>query len=591
MLSQRSTSRAILSLAAVMLIQACSDNELTTAPPAVNKAADADSLNYGPSTEPLAERLVTSIATLDLKANGPFAINKPINIRAIVLGKYNVSQARVSISVRGGGRFTSGEKSTVVTRPTSLADGQEFTFEDEVVFSQPGYYEVLAAVGSIGEKLPTSKGDSALIPSVQQSAWVYVGESDGKFDRLYDVTRLTGDGRAMQFGVYGPFESTGVAAPPAAVSVSTIGTRASLMSDPVMSGVFMYTSSDIATFGQLQPVPNALIDGYCKVGSFPTAHISVATNSVGQFSVTCPAGSTTYDGDAKLEQGSARIAYLMSGAYYNFPFNVDANATDTIATIPEMGVVFKNHQKYNLGAPSLFGKSIGQIQYVVNPGSGAPSNYDVGNYRIYMNSGSYWDAWGRFVTSHEYGHAFHYLAIDPWRTYQCVSPQHGFFTQETSSCAYVEGFADFFSFWMTRNEAPADQYFTNATVEYNYNPGTVQGLVVEFYFAATLWDMVDDASTPDTYSGDDDGLAMTPAQIAEIMLRCRLVNPNEYLISHTDQFVYCAEYGVNNARYAAPASFQSLWGLYGTMTWDGGAPTLPYWPTFRDIWKRNFYAI
>ena len=251
--------------------------------------------------------------------------------------------------------------------------------------------------------------------------------------------------------------------------------------------------------------------------------------------------------------------------------------------------VFRYHQINNLQAPGLFRRSRGQIKYVVTLGASG-SRYESGSDLIYI--GNYWNGYGRFTTPHEYHHAFHYTAIDPWRTYQCVDNDHGFYTYETTSCAYIEGFADFFSFWMQRNDTDPTKLFLNDGIESNPNNGGNQpGIIVEVFFAATLWDLVDDASTPDDYSGDDDTMALTPSNVADIMLRCRLINPNEYLISHTDQFVYCAEFGVMNAAWSLPAALQAFWGPYGSMSWDGGTPILPNFSAFRANWRKNFYAL
>ena len=404
----------------------------------------------------------------------------------------------------------------------------------------------------------------------------------------------------LRYGSYGQFKLKSEPKNPlrganARTDVRTqVGLAASMMSDPVMTGVLTYTSSDSATFGQQIVIPGASIQGYCKVGSTNVYYYSTGTNSAGQFSIACPAGSTSYGGVAKLESPAARIAYGFLNLWLDFPLDIDANVTDTISVIPEMGAVYRYHQIYNLQATTEFLRTRGQMKYVVNPGSNAASKYDTGSDWIQINAGAYWDAFGHFATPHEFGHAFHYTAIDRWRSssYSCVDNDHGFHTFETTSCAYVEGFADFFAFWMLRNESPTYQFWTNGSIEFNSNPATPPvGIMVEFYFAATLWDMVDDASMSDGIGGDDDGVAITPRDIADIMLKCRLISPNEYLISHTDQFVYCAEYGVNNAAFSLPTTHRQFWGAYGSMTWDGGAPVLPNLTAFRNLWRLNFYAL
>jgi len=599
MSSLRIRNGTLVPIVAAIFLQACSTDNQLTQPTVAKATASGDSTPFerdGP-LNPIARRLLTTIADLELTAEGSFKIHQPVNLRAAIHGKYSVPQARVVVSVRGGGRFVRGQESTTRSRELALSDGQELAFENEIIFDEPGYYEVTASVASIDGKLPRTKGDSTLLHSDERSAWIYIGENGGKFDRVFNAALLSDAARYMEYGSYGPFRKATPAQEPdsakAAQLTRGIRSSASLMSDPVMSGTVMFTSLDNGIVGQLQPLQNVLIDGYCTYAGFNVGHFTLATNSAGQFSVTCPSYATKFQGLAKLESSSARIGWLNGSTYANFNIDIDANATDTIATIPEMGVVFRNHQLYNLQAPSVFGRSMGQIKYIVNPGEDSSSYFDYGS-NVYMYSRSYWNPFGRFVTAHEYGHAFHWKAIEQWRTYACVGDEHDFHTVETSSCAYVEGFADFFAFWMLRNEVVSNQYFSNNDIEINNHPslGSVQGIFVEFFFAATLWDLVDDSSTPDASNYyDEDNNSLSPSDIANIMSRCRLYNPNDNLISHTDQFVYCTEYGVNNARAWVPSQYQSNWWIYGTMTWDGGTPTLPYLSFFRDSWRKNFYGL
>ena len=76
------------------------------------------------------------------------------------------------------------------------------------------------------------------------------------------------------------------------------------------------------------------------------------------------------------------------------------------------------------------------------------------------------------------------------------------------------------------------------------------------------------------------------------MLRCRLYSPGAYLLSHSDQFTYCAEGAVNSARFMAPVGYQSGWGVYGApLSYDGGTPSLPNLADFRAVWRHNYYGI
>jgi hypothetical protein len=99
--------------------------------------------------------------------------------------------------------------------------------------------------------------------------------------------------------------------------------------------------------------------------------------------------------------------------------------------------------------------------------------------------------------------------------------------------------------------------------------------------------MVDLASDDDGISGDDDSLTMSHFDVTQIMRTCRLTSPSTYLLSHSDQFVYCAA-GSLSERVFAPTNFVTWWGIYGGMSYD--APTtLPAQAEFRARWRMNFY--
>jgi len=153
----------------------------------------------------------------------------------------------------------------------------------------------------------------------------------------------------------------------------------------------------------------------------------------------------------------------------------------------------------------------------------------------------------------------------------------------------VEGFANFFGAYAMRYQNPSLQYWPNATWESHYNVG--QGLLIEYNFAALLWDMYDDETTPDGLVADET-MEMTPAQIANIIIACRFpaLVPT-YLMSHTYQFVYCAEGIADQARSAAPSNFQNDWFAVGQVSWDATPPTLPNFSSFRSSWLRNFYGL
>ena len=82
-------------------------------------------------------------------------------------------------------------------------------------------------------------------------------------------------------------------------------------------------------------------------------------------------------------------------------------------------------------------------------------------------------------------------------------------------------------------------------------------------------------------------MVLTGSQLTEIMLQCRLQSPTTALLSHSDQFIYCAE-GNTASRLFAPAAYQGTWGIYAGLSYDSGV-VLPSQADFRANWRYNLY--
>ena len=580
---------AVLGAIAALSTAACSNEQPTSAlaPNGVTNTIVADSVQ--PSIEPSSQHSILEPARLSLEVSGAIELGRPVRISVHLAAKRTSATATLRMEVSSGGARPLAEIPERL-REVALVAGQIEDRSLEVTFDLPGYYYVSAAVFADWQGSLASDG-SVVLPSAHASGWILISpDGTGRFDRGYDLSLHQAGKPFLRYGATGDFlnENSGIRA------------RASLahsMSNPVMAGILTYISGDTITFGQRLPIPSARIDGACYIGSASAGSYSAVTDPQGAFSFSCPAGSTSYQGQAKLESANVRTYLVNFSSPSNISFSIAANSTDTVTHEPNASVVFNNHNKYNLQANALFGRSRGQMRYVVDP-----SNYNSNAYypttdHIEIHNSGIWNSYGRFAVTHEYGHAFHFRAIDPpsapkaWDV--CPNP-HGYTQATTSWCAYTEGVASFFAHVMLRNDVLSyqnpglDNWRTESNLE--ATAGLGQGLNVEGLFARLLWDMFDDASTPDGITGDDDSMTMSAAQIADIMLNCRMHSPNSYLLGYSDQFVYCAEGGVNNARYVAPAAYQSAWGLYGTLTWD--APTSrPALADFRPRWLYNLYGI
>ncbi len=202
-----------------------------------------------------------------------------------------------------------------------------------------------------------------------------------------------------------------------------------------------------------------------------------------------------------------------------------------------------------------------------------------------------------FRMAHEYGHAYHWAAIEPWASYRCVGGTQAFQVPNSLSCAFVEGFAHFFAAWIGGERLDNDEASANAAsdrvLEENlYRTFKIDGARTPGVVAAFLYDLADDADSPDgpgnTANGDEafDAFAVPGQEIARLMRQCRLLPvqsgcPAITALDGIDQFVYCAE-------GTAGPGVGVRWRLYQTVE-DGGGPGAWKPAQLRPLWQRDLY--
>jgi hypothetical protein len=209
---------------------------------------------------------------------------------------------------------------------------------------------------------------------------------------------------------------------------------------------------------------------------------------------------------------------------------------------------------------------------------------------------------GLFTTIHEFAHAFHYVAVEPWGAYSCSNNEHFFTETENLSCAFVEGFADFLTFWTSGGRFGVSPYGADFGLENNryLYPGTPtnpptsgDGMRVEAAVAAFLYDLVDDGSEPDspsnTTGGSEawDNLSVTPAWLLDVMRFCKLSGVITRLTG-PDELIYCLERGTG--AFAASQAFSGAWRSRSSVSMEQTLPT--YSSTdIRTLWRYNFYGV
>ena len=230
---------------------------------------------------------------------------------------------------------------------------------------------------------------------------------------------------------------------------------------------------------------------------------------------------------------------------------------------------------------------------VVYDANASTAFYASSNDRVTIGPSTIFFDYGRFVVSHEYGHAIHEKAlggIAP-NSGQCPTP-HSLNGYYNLSCALTEGFGDFVG---ATSENIWDVYafyivIVDYTNQYAYTPGA-NGSIQEAAVAAMMYDLTDGpggdggASEPwDTTSGE---------RVAATIRDCR-VRYGSWFISKVrgvDDFVYCAERTIDAT--VRSSYFLTRPSSVRATAIANNATSSPDWPStgVRSVWLKNLYGL
>jgi len=551
-------------VAAMLAVGACSEpiqpNERPVPPGAAALAADTQPV-FREGTAPF---LTVRRIDLDVDATGPFEPGKPIVIQARASANRAASETNIDVlSIDGESaalRGADAHPQILAREAGAMSRGSERTVMSSVTFPKPGYYRVVVhAVGRPGSaERSVQEQDTVVLNASSETLWIVVDAKGGRLTDGFDST-VVGGAEKPQFGSYGPFvESNGGTTTGAATA-----SKASIAAMDLdgtgyhYDGEVRYHDYDLNAY---RSVPDARIDAVCHSAS-SSVSVSTRTAQDGTFSIDCPSGYNTVSGNIYLANTYANVVgaaitctplclYAAAGGSFSGSFgqylllsvsnNFAARAYKTLTT-------------YVPRAFTRFGRTRGAVLVSVSetdPGYGSEysSSYD----RIRTNYTDLDGEDGRFLIMHEYGHAFQWVAIDHWYSYDCGSG-HSLGGINTGSCAYVEGFADFFSVWLAGDSitGPATARFTDYEAEtrlfHGDSDGDPDGANIEGAVAAFMYDLVDGPSDPDGASNetgtDDDTFTGSAADLAYIMRYCTLTIffGSRDKLDGVDQLVYCSE--------------------------------------------------
>lgn len=586
----------IVCVLASLLVTACSD---------ALDPGQARQTNAIGNDEPsiIQERSAAYLVEARIAAQGSFRPGQPIQITAHGRGLSGNSIDMELIvldieSATGIQRLDDARRLPGITRHERRA-----TFQ----FDSPGYYRILVTVTDRGP-LSSDLAGRDVVRSLTETLWILVDEAGGRLTNGFDSQVVKG--RNPLFGAYGPFKSrTGN-------NVGTAQLRANSSSSSgamYVFGTYKYWDSTTqpVSVGAYVPVKGGWITATCVGRSSDQVIIpdvnydvtaSVASN--GTWTVVCPA-DMVYAWD--YAQGNiypigsyANVQnHLGSSIASGFNGNPDDNLTIYAASNYQAHVLSTLETHIPIGN-SAFGRSRGsRIAVRVHDTS---STFEIGyrraEDRIDTNYTRIFNTDGVYVTIHEFGHAFHWTALERPDTFECTPPDHTPGEVENISCAFVEGFADFFAAYIGGSYFYAGHHSADYDMEHhNYATSTTNnGWRREGAVAGFLYDLVDNASSPNHWDNtsdglDDDAASYSASAIGDIIASCSTNGGTR--IDGIDQFIYCAEQSLAAQDLTHPAVsdyyFRARRDIVVYTSYSVGSHSLSS-SVVRTLWLKNLFG-
>lgn len=540
---------------------------------------------------------------LDFQAVGSFRPGTPVTVVATARGRRAARDVDFTVVVLDEEAQPGGTPPVrqVQAFRGGMGRGQEQRLNATLTFQKPGLYRVVASARSrppADEKL--APADSVVGNFSSETLYLLIDENGGRAERQYSAP----EGRMPLYGSFGPFTSGAEAG---AQASGTMAGRSSARATVTVTGV-MWNYNDLTMkHERLGPTAGTL---NCRgsTGSYVPSSFNVAAD--GTFSFTCASG--VYYGQVHL-RGSHADVYGHGGAFAGANFDQSMGTSLSIqASNQYAGYVYLTLNQHIPTANARFSRSRPQVtawvsttdpRIVYCPRVDTRDNICPRADIIRSHMGRVFDQDGIFVTMHEYGHGFHWSAIEPWPdTYGCDPAGHNPAVPWNRACAFVEGFADFFSAWILGSRLTGEYGYSDYNWETRSYAGP-DGLITEGAAAGFFYDLADGPGDLDNYgntaaSEESFDNAVYPGSfIANIIANCSPYTStstgNVYAnpLDGMDQVVYCVE-GHVHAEIMGP-TYGSNW----RTQWDGVSwfPTFSYptgfsGTTVRTLWKWNFYG-
>lgn len=589
----RKIRRLVLATLGVTLLIACDDSP--TAHPPIERRPDE------PGAVPTGDVLVTPRLAVDLRASGAFRPGAPVVITATAQARYNSANVDYDLLVLDDdGTVDARERGLgrgVASFRGPMGRGAQRQLTATVTFSRPGYYRVAAVARNRPAGTdPLQAADSVLIDLAAQTLYLLIDEQGGRLTSGYDAAALVA--RRPAYGAFGPFvpgrgSAGGASSASRQAMANAVGGRHRLLYENL--DLPLNPDGSVA----LSPVPGARIVFDCLNTSFvPVSKDSIQTAADGTFTVPCASGY--YNAAAYLRSTTAHV------------LNPDRSnaAVDSLWEFSDTDLRVKNGRgghvqrllyRYVPIVQQRFGLTRGQLTVLVNNNTSVttPTRYDPNVDVVEQNHDAVFGEVGRFTTMHEYGHAYHYKAVEPWAVNPnyCNGGPHTIDGVYEHNCAFVEGFADFFASWIA-----ADSLFSHTFSDYQLEThrwySGVDGSKVEGAFAGFLYDLVDGPGDPDAANNSGpiedvaivDGVSYPGSFLVNTMRLCTLADASGTYskLYGTYDMVYCLENSLTP--YTVAQSFGYTWRRYSSVARNVTAPAGYNVNIVRSLWRANFYG-
>jgi hypothetical protein len=421
--------------------------------------------------------------------------------------------------------------------------------DETFTFSEEGYYRIVIAASAV----PTLGLSGRPIDGSSRTLWVLIAQDGGGSTKEY-VPPGPRSGMRLLFGAYGPYRRL------QHTPSQNNPKLASNAADPFyLYGTYKYfdhsTDSGYYVWSYV-PVGSGYVNATCHGRSdssvlIPDVHEQVITavQPDGRFNVWCPEEAAYawdhIDGiiyprrlgvvDVRNSSGSANGSGFLG-------YNEDDITIYAVSDNQAHALTVLSDRISSV--TSAFGLSRSEIQAWVWDSGSILGGYIASSDRIEYRDGDHmWNARGPYYVMHEYGHAFHWEAIEEpvYDAEECEG--HDYDSVTSLSCALVEGFAEMFGSFFLADFMTTGNGDHDEVVEANIWRDDGDGSLIEGAIAGFFYDLVDDEDTPDgptnQTNGDDDLATYSPASIAAILSSCNM--PGLSLIDGIDRFVYCAE--------------------------------------------------